>query len=64
MDDIKDINNLFKHAKRNSYLQTVIARESSEHLRRQLVTLCKTRFVERHESVLVADSYCLAWLCA
>ena len=54
MDDIKDINNFFKHAKRNSYLQAVIARESIEELqRRQLVTLCETRFVERHESVLV-----------
>eukprot|EP00795_Rhopilema_esculentum_P014982 gene14981-biopygen873 len=55
MDDIKDINKFFKHAKRNSYLQAVIARESIEELqRRQLVTLCETRFVERHESVLVA----------
>ena len=55
MDDIKDINNFFKHAKRKSYLQKVIARESSDDLqRRQLVTLCETRLVERHESVLVA----------
>ena len=55
MDDIKDISNFFKHAKRNSYLQTVIARESCDNLqRRQLVNLCETRFVERHESVLVA----------
>ena len=48
-DDIKDINNFFEHAKRNSYLQTVIARESTGHLRRQLVTLCKTRSVVGHE---------------
>ena len=55
MDDIKDISNFFKHAKRNSYLQTVIARESCDNLqRRQLVNLCETRFVKRHESVLVA----------
>ena len=54
MDDIKDINDFFRYAKRNSYLQSVIARESSEDfLRRQLVSLCETRFVERHESVFV-----------
>jgi len=65
MDDIKDINNFFKHAKRNSYLQAVIARESSEEFQRwQLVTLCETRFVERHDQFWLHDSFCLTLLCA
>ena len=54
MDDIKDINNFFRYAKRNTYLQSVIARESSEDLPGwQLVSLCETRVIERCESVFV-----------
>ena len=53
-----------KHAKRNNHLTEVIkqleGREENKDerindmKRQQLVSLCQTRFVERHEAVLVA----------
>jgi poly(A) polymerase Pap1 len=62
MDDIKEMVLFFKYAKRNNHLTEVVkqlqSREENEDVheikRQQLVSLCQTRFVERHEAVLVA----------
>jgi len=53
---------ILKYAKRNSHLVKVIKQNQGSNedamihtmTRQQLVSLCQTRFVERHEAVLVA----------
>ena len=46
--------NFFKYAKRHSHLKQVIIDNSDVVKKTKLVGLCTTRFVERHESILVA----------
>ena len=54
LDVLKTMCNFFKYAKRHSFLMNIIQENAEDVRKRKLVSLCPTRFVERHESVLVA----------
>ena len=62
MNEIKEMVSFFKYAKRNSHLVKVIKQNQGSDedamiqttKRQHLVSLCQTRFVERHEAVFVA----------
>lgn len=59
MDIIQEICTFFKHAKRNSFLvKTIESLESANNSdrKRKLINLCTTRFIERHQSVLVVKA--------
>ena len=54
LDVIRDMCNFFKYAKRKSYLEEKIKDNTEGVKKTKLVSLCQTRFVEKHESVMVA----------
>ena len=53
LDVLREICNFFKYAKRQSYLEQKIKIYADKVNKTRLVSLCLTRFIERHESVLV-----------
>jgi hypothetical protein len=53
-DVLQDMTNFFRYAKRNDFLADIVKTESPIPQRQQLVTLCTTRFVERHTAVAAA----------
>ena len=56
LDVIREMCTFFKYAKRRTYLEGKIELNTEEIKKKKLVTLCQTRFVERHESVMVAKT--------
>ena len=51
---LQDMTNYFRYPKRNDFFVSVVKAESPTQQRQQLVTLCTTRFLERHTAVAAA----------
>ena len=53
LDVLREICNFYKYAKRQYHLEQKIKKNADNLNKTRLVSLCLTRFIERHESVLV-----------